>query len=75
MFPDFMRKRRVFLWMVIGYVVAAYIVSILTTICICLPPSENWSVPPIRYHPPSRFLFNLLMEPEQVFRSCKEVQG
>ncbi|KAH8729887.1 hypothetical protein BGZ61DRAFT_492057 [Ilyonectria robusta] len=45
-FPKFMKKRRIFLWGTIGFVAAAYIVSMLLVFCICLPIETNWSLDP-----------------------------
>ena len=42
LFPVFMKKRRFILWAVIGYVAAAFLVTILVTIFICRPIEGNW---------------------------------
>ncbi|KAH7125902.1 hypothetical protein EDB81DRAFT_860589 [Dactylonectria macrodidyma] len=43
-FPLSMRKRRIFLWVTVGYVAVSYVVSIMLVLCICLPVASNWSV-------------------------------
>lgn len=41
-FPEFMRKRRIFLWAVIAYVAMSYVTTILLIFCICIPFETNW---------------------------------
>lgn len=41
-FPKFMQKRRIFLWVTIVYVVLAYIMSIILLLSICVPISTYW---------------------------------
>ncbi|KAF7557617.1 hypothetical protein G7Z17_g567 [Cylindrodendrum hubeiense] len=56
-FPKFMRKRRIFLWCIIGYVAVSYIVSLLMVLCICLPIETNWSIDPDTTCPPAKVAF------------------
>jgi hypothetical protein len=42
LFPEFMRKRRFMLWVVVGYCAAAFLVTILATALICRPVEGNW---------------------------------
>jgi hypothetical protein len=41
-FPEFMVKRRIFLWATIVFVVIAYIITITLIFTICLPLERNW---------------------------------
>ncbi|KAL6361027.1 hypothetical protein LRP88_04489 [Fusarium phalaenopsidis] len=43
-FPEFMVKRRIFLWVTIVFVVIAYIVTITLIFTICLPLERNWEI-------------------------------
>lgn len=43
-FPDFMVKRRRFLWATITYVILGYIATILLLTVTCLPMQRNWSL-------------------------------
>ena len=45
LFPPFMRKRRLLVWAVIVFVACAFVVTILSTLLICLPVEGNWWVP------------------------------
>ncbi|KAL8372586.1 hypothetical protein RB595_002095 [Gaeumannomyces hyphopodioides] len=42
--PPFMKNRRIILWAVAGYCVAAFIVSVCYHIFGCFPPWLNWSI-------------------------------
>ncbi|KAH7121488.1 hypothetical protein EDB81DRAFT_766303 [Dactylonectria macrodidyma] len=42
-FPKFMRKRRIFLWAVIGYTSMAYVVAMGLIFGLCTPIEENWN--------------------------------
>ncbi|KAH8684032.1 hypothetical protein BGZ61DRAFT_534715 [Ilyonectria robusta] len=53
-FPEFMRKRRIFLWAVITYVAMAYVTTILLIFCICIPFETNWDMDPQSTCPTSR---------------------
>ncbi|KAK7421854.1 hypothetical protein QQZ08_009731 [Neonectria magnoliae] len=52
-FPDFMRKRRIFLWATIIYVACAYVASIVLLFFICFPISTVWDLDPNRTCPSS----------------------
>ncbi|KAH7000629.1 hypothetical protein EDB80DRAFT_581816 [Ilyonectria destructans] len=54
-FPEFMQKRRIFLWATIVYVVLAYIMSIILLLSICVPISTYWDLKPISTCPVGRF--------------------
>lgn len=41
-FPDFMVKRRIFLWVTIWTTTASYFVTILVIFCVCLPLDRHW---------------------------------
>ncbi|KAI8654457.1 hypothetical protein NCS57_01191100 [Fusarium keratoplasticum] len=43
-FPEFMVKRRIFLWATILFVVIAYVVTITLIFTICLPLERNWEI-------------------------------
>ncbi|KAJ3512517.1 hypothetical protein NM208_g15314 [Fusarium decemcellulare] len=43
-FPDFMVKRRIFLWVTIGFVAVSYVATIVLIFCICLPLERNWAI-------------------------------
>ncbi|KAJ4206934.1 hypothetical protein NW759_014124 [Fusarium solani] len=43
-FPEFMVKRRIFLWATIVFVVIAYIITITLIFTICLPLERNWEI-------------------------------
>ncbi|KAH6879428.1 hypothetical protein B0T10DRAFT_496451 [Thelonectria olida] len=44
LFPPFLKKRRIVLWVTIGYVVVGYIVSMSLLFFLCFPPSRYWSL-------------------------------
>ncbi|KPM40326.1 hypothetical protein AK830_g6216 [Neonectria ditissima] len=52
-FPDFMRKRRIFLWATIIYVACAYVASVVLLFFICFPISTVWDLDPNRTCPGS----------------------
>ncbi|KAF4993239.1 hypothetical protein FGRMN_6603 [Fusarium graminum] len=41
-FPDFMVKRRMFLWMTIWYVALSYVTTVLVAFCVCMPIERHW---------------------------------
>ncbi|RBR04607.1 uncharacterized protein FIESC28_11534 [Fusarium coffeatum] len=41
-FPDFMVKRRIFLWITIWTTIASYFITILLIFCICIPLDRHW---------------------------------
>ncbi|KAH6880690.1 hypothetical protein B0T10DRAFT_540223 [Thelonectria olida] len=43
-FPKFMVKRRILLWATVGYCAVAYVASMLTLFCVCLPIQRNWTL-------------------------------
>ncbi|KAM5347297.1 hypothetical protein ACJ41O_010302 [Fusarium nematophilum] len=47
-FPDFMVKRRIFLWVTIGFVAMAYVTTIVMVFCMCLPLERNWAIDPTK---------------------------
>ncbi|KAF4445335.1 hypothetical protein F53441_10884 [Fusarium austroafricanum] len=47
-FPDFMVKRRRFIWAIIIYVAMGYVITILVLSLSCLPTWRNWSLSPER---------------------------
>ncbi|KAH6867697.1 hypothetical protein B0T10DRAFT_419501, partial [Thelonectria olida] len=53
-FPPFMRKRRIILWAVIGYVIVSYIVSVAMALFYCWPVQTSWSLDPIKACTPSK---------------------
>ncbi|KAM5353052.1 hypothetical protein ACJZ2D_017069 [Fusarium nematophilum] len=53
-FPCFMRKRRIFLWCTITFVVVSYVITLLMVLCICLPVETNWSLDPEKKCPSSK---------------------
>ncbi|KAM5344620.1 hypothetical protein ACJ41O_013155 [Fusarium nematophilum] len=53
-FPPFMRKRRILLWAVIGYVIVAYIVSVVMALFYCWPVQTSWSLDPAKACPASK---------------------
>ncbi|CCT70724.1 related to integral membrane protein [Fusarium fujikuroi IMI 58289] len=50
-FPEFMVKRRRFLWATIWFVGASYVITVVILFCICLPISRNWDIRPSRTCP------------------------
>ncbi|KAJ4308226.1 hypothetical protein N0V84_012224 [Fusarium piperis] len=44
LFPPFMKKRRMMLWVTIIYCIIAYIVSIALQLFLCFPIERNWSI-------------------------------
>ncbi|KAF7552876.1 hypothetical protein G7Z17_g4027 [Cylindrodendrum hubeiense] len=48
-FPDFMRKRRIFLWATVAYVALAYVATLLMTFCMCTPIETNCFHSPVAY--------------------------
>ncbi|EGU81325.1 hypothetical protein FOXB_08159 [Fusarium oxysporum f. sp. conglutinans Fo5176] len=50
-FPEFMVKRRRFLWATIWFVGISYIITIVILFCICLPISRSWDLRPSRTCP------------------------
>ncbi|KAF5660138.1 integral membrane protein [Fusarium heterosporum] len=43
-FPNFMVKRRIFLWMTIWFVALSYVATVLVAFCVCLPIERHWHV-------------------------------
>ncbi|KAF7557235.1 hypothetical protein G7Z17_g840 [Cylindrodendrum hubeiense] len=46
LFPVFMVKRRIFLWITIVFIAIAYVVSLLMLFVMCRPIESNWSLDP-----------------------------
>ncbi|KAF5020574.1 hypothetical protein F66182_7406 [Fusarium sp. NRRL 66182] len=49
--PEFMVKRRVFLWVTIAFVGISYVITIVVLFCICLPLDRTWDLTPDRTCP------------------------
>lgn len=47
-FPVFMRKRRIILWMTIVYTILALVTTLVFAFRLCYPVDRFWYVPPIR---------------------------
>ncbi|RGP59531.1 hypothetical protein FSPOR_11288 [Fusarium sporotrichioides] len=43
-FPEFMTKRRKFLWATIWFTAISYVITILLIFCICLPLDRHWEL-------------------------------
>ncbi|KAH7230528.1 uncharacterized protein BKA55DRAFT_715357 [Fusarium redolens] len=50
-FPEFMVKRRRFLWVTIWFVGISYVITIVILFCICLPIDRSWDLRPSRTCP------------------------
>ncbi|KAF5548848.1 integral membrane protein [Fusarium mexicanum] len=50
-FPEFMVKRRRFLWATIWFVGVSYVITVVILFCICLPISRSWDLRPSKTCP------------------------
>ncbi|KAF7563689.1 hypothetical protein G7046_g484 [Stylonectria norvegica] len=50
-FPKTMRKRRALLWSVIVYAACAYLLTVISILCLCLPIQRHWSLDPVQRCP------------------------
>ncbi|KAH6956314.1 hypothetical protein DER45DRAFT_566497 [Fusarium avenaceum] len=55
-FPDYMVKRRMFLWLTIWFVAISYVVTLLVIFCICLPLDRHWDLSPSRTCSPRTYV-------------------
>ncbi|KAF4980531.1 hypothetical protein FZEAL_3466 [Fusarium zealandicum] len=54
-FPEFMVKRRIFLWATIAFVATSYVITIVLLFVICLPLERNWTLDPLKSCPASAY--------------------
>ncbi|KAI6774974.1 hypothetical protein HG530_001732 [Fusarium avenaceum] len=55
-FPDYMVKRRMFLWLTIWFVAISYVVTLLVIFCICVPLDRHWDLNPNRTCSPRTYV-------------------